>query len=707
MNPYRVILLAAVLLSLALALAYPTTYSRAQQEAPFFNVVYEVTLGQHYSLFGSVDHTVNLQLQGHIVPFNSSNLKITVIYSFTLTGVVGLPKGANFTASQGFYGINKLVVTFPEGVQDFNFIVKGTINDPSIFYRDVADIPAVTVSANGPPYIPAPFGILVPQTAGMQIYSVYPSPNPKSVSNQVLINGHLYYSIEATGNPRYVEILYQQPYRDVFVFLYLAAFAAVVPIIILLYRNYRVYWSKATNFAREKIGDPLIGNGLTNNSSRSKLRIIRLKLKLRPFNSKKWLGFFVLSAVLMIGFAFLFGPSPTPRAYLASTPGTTPAIAPYIQAANWTYLTPLQVTGTDKFDTMSTLGAFDAIILADYPPPLDTEGLTSAYHIIVLTQYVNKNDSTVLQQLYPSYTLIFLNNVSQLTKTLSTIHPRTNPLGMVTPESIYVPVVLFEAVMSFVIVFFALGFLSSAIIEGSKKGLGGIAEAVAFSVLTFLFAQMVYIVTTVFLGIPVGLHASTSHDTTAVGMLGFGGGTRPRMLSGSLGFLLGILTTKEARSKLDFIGFFAFVGAGLFILVDPGNLGNLFSQLVLATLSGVPTLGAGGQTYEGIRHIIGTFMQLFGDNATVNYYSQHGAAAFYAGVIPFALFSRLGKSSATFLALFSAYVAGTGFVRISDMIPLKAMASVIPGVALGAVILIIFVGLGLLEWFIRKHIVNK
>ncbi len=694
----RLIILITILL--ALSLPHNAAYIHAQQESPYFNVVYQVILGQHYSLFGTVDHTVNLQLTGHIIPFNASNLKITVFYSFTLNGISGLPKGANFSASQGFYGINKLVITFPEGVQDFNFIIRGSIGDPSIFYRNVADIPAVAVSANGPPYIPAPFGVLIPQTTGMQIYSVSPSPSSKSVSNQVLINGHLYYSIEVPGNSRYVEVLYQQPYRDYFVFLYLAAFAAVVPLAVVLYRNFRNYMSKVKSFASARIRPIAIGNGLSKHT-------IKLNIGLRPFNAKKWLALFVLSAVLMIGFAFVFGPSPVPRAYLASTPGTTPLISPYITAANWTYLTPLQVTGTDKFDTMSTLGAFDAVILADYPPTLDTEGLTSSYHIIVLTQYMNSNDTLVLQHLYPSYQLIFLKNVSQLTKALLSIHHRANPLGIVTPESIYIPVVLFEGVMSFVIVFFALGFLSSAIIEGSKKGFGGIAEAIAFSVLTFLFAQTVYIVTTVFLGIPVGLHASTSHDTTAVGMLGFGGGTRPRMLSGALGFLLGVLFTKEARSKLDFLGFFAFVGAGLFILIDPGNLGNLFSQLALVNLSGVPPLGAGAQTYEGIRHIIGTFMQLFGDNATINYYSQHGAAAFYAGAIPFALFSRLGKSTATFLALFSAYVAGTGFVRISDMIPLKAMASVIPGVALGAVILLIFIAVGMLELLIRKQIVNK
>jgi len=50
----------------------------------------------------------------------------------------------------------------------------------------------------------------------------------------------------------------------------------------------------------------------------------------------------------------------------------------------------------------------------------------------------------------------------------------------------------------------------------------------------------------------------------------------------------------------------------------------------------------------------------------------------------------------------SAYVAGTGFVRISDMIPLKAMASVIPGVALGAVILLVFIAVGMLELLIEN-----
>lgn len=694
----RAILL-VIISSLIFTYASTINVANAQNETPYFNAVYEVSLSQHYSVFGTIQHSVNLQLTGHIIPFNATNLKLTILYSFTLTGISGLPAGANHTASQGFYGVNKLVITFPAGLEDFNIVIRGMLSDPSILYRNVADIPSVSISSNGLPFIPSPFGVIVPQSPAIQIYSVDPSPGPKSVSGVVIINGNPYYSIEFPGNARYVELLYQQPYRDYFVFLYLIAFAVSFPLLIYLYRNSRTLLARYFRPTRSRLGSMALRSRF--------FKFPRMRFSLRPFDSKKWLGLFVLSAILMLSFAFIFGPSPTPRAYLASTPTTTPAISPYIKAANWTYMTPLQVTGTDKFDTMSTLGAFDAIILADYPPPLDTEGLTSAYHIIVLTQYMNKNQTLTLQQLYPDYRLTFVNNVTKLTNVLNTIHPRTNPLGISTPYYIYLPVVIFEGVMSFVIVFFALGFFSSAVVEGSRRGLSSIAVAVAYSVLVFLFTQMIYIVTTVFLGIPVGLHASTSHDTTAVGMLGFGGGTRPRMLSGALGFLAGVLLTKEARVKLDYAGFFAFVAAGIFVLIDPANLGNLFSQLILVNVSGVPTSGAGGQTYEGVRNIIGTFMNLFGDNVTVNYYSQHGAAAFFAGAVPFALYHKLGKSTSTFLALFCAYLSGTGFVRIADMIPLKAIASVVPGVALGGVIILLFIAVGLVEAIIRKKLVNR
>jgi hypothetical protein len=243
------------------------------------------------------------------------------------------------------------------------------------------------------------------------------------------------------------------------------------------------------------------------------------------------------------------------------------------------------------------------------------------------------------------------------------------------------------------------------VIEGGTKGWGGISEAVAFSVLAFFFSQVVYMVSTVFLGLPVGLHASTISQVTAVGYLGFGGGTRPRMVAAALGFIAGVVASRMGRSKIDTLGLAGFASVVLFFILDPLRLGDVFGQYALYNFTG-ETNGVGAQASGGIRNLIGSSMTLFGDYITQGYFAQHGAALFYVGAIPFALYSKVGKTTSTLLGLFAAFIAGSGFVRIADMVPIKSVASVLPGVAVGFGILVLFYLINIGETTLRSKFIR-
>ena len=673
----------AGLLLLLLPLALLAPEAHAEADTPTLKVNYLVQLGQHYSLYGSVDHDVFFTVTGTPGTGRNTGTELYVYFTFTYIDVIGLPKTATYTVSGiGPFGVTLLHVHLAPSTASFNFTLRGQIYDSSLFYRNVADIPFVQVFMNAPPFNPTSYIVIVPQPFSTQIYDVYPPSNQNAVSQQEVIGGTQYYSLHFPPTLENVVVYYQQPYRDAYFFGYLIAVGAFFLMIPILMRTTRRI---ATNHL----------HALTSRLHRPRLSM----------NSKRWLTLFVLTSLFMISVAFLFGPSPTPRVFLAATPDTAKQLAPLFKQAGVSYFTPAQVTGTDKFDTMSTLGSFDAIVLSDYPPPLYTSGLTSAFHIIALANYLPPSTLSTLEALYPNYQLTVINDPSALTAALSQIPPRSNPLGIHVSQGLYNRIVQLEGLLSFVVPFLALAFFSSAVIEGGGRGLGGIGEAVAFSVLAFFFSQIIYIVSTLFLGLPVGLHASTSPEVTAVGYLGFGGGSRPRMVAGSLGFLCGMFTSRIGRSKLDLAGLAVFTFVTIFFIIDPLRLGGLLGQYGLYSFTG-ETNGVGGVSGGGVRSMIGTSMTLFGDYTTAGYYAQHGASLFYVGAVPFAVYSKLGKTTSTFLGLFAAFAAGSGFIRIADMIPLKSVASVIPGVAVGFGFIALFLGLNWVESAMRRRFVR-
>jgi hypothetical protein len=428
-----------------------------------------------------------------------------------------------------------------------------------------------------------------------------------------------------------------------------------------------------------------------------------LRRTVASIDSRKLLALLVAVGILMVSMAYVFGPNPSPRAYLAASPPTAQTLGPSVTGSGFTYLPPDQAS--DEFDTLSQFGSFYTVVIADYQISLPSPGLASSYRIIVLSQYANSTYTNELRTLYGSWVRV-ANNTQQMTGFLAGDYKtyESNHLGLGVFPQAYDGISNIEAVLSLLIPFLALAFFARYIIESASKGLGRLAQAIAISFFLFLFGELLYIQTAVLLGLPVALHATISPLETAGGALGFGGGSRPRLVMGIAGFLFGALVGSGSRFKFDKVVFLGMASALVFLIVDPLQVGQDFYNLVLLALTSESGTAFGQSAWVGLRAAVSVFMNAFGDYTTLSYFSQHGAVLFFAGAVPFALYSYLRRSSATLLLFFSAVMAGLGYVRIGDQDPLKAIASTMPGVTMGILIIVAFLSLDRVERFLRLRL---
>jgi hypothetical protein len=265
-------------------------------------------------------------------------------------------------------------------------------------------------------------------------------------------------------------------------------------------------------------------------------------------------------------------------------------------------------------------------------------------------------------------------------------------------------VAAFVGLLSFLVPFFALAFLASFAIDLGGKGISGLMELVGYAVMVYFLAEFAFIVSTVMLGTPVALHAAISNKETAEGLLGpFGGGTRPREASGALGFLFGIVYNRKGLLSFDKAVLAALASAFAFAIADPLNIAMEVYDVLLSFTSNV-NIGSTGPTYQFLReNIIGPPTGFFQSYLTSGYIASHGAVLFFVAAVPFIAFARVARGTGTVLMLFSAIGCGLGFVRVADMIPMETIASIAPGLFLGALILPVLLVFSRLETAIRQR----
>lgn len=673
--------------------AMASSAAPAHAEQPTFNVVYGVALDQHFGLYTTQTNDINLRVSGVPGQTNGS-VVVEVSFSFVFRGIDGLPQGANYTivSVSQHPVVNQIRVTFPLGTKSFDFTVVGKDHATSLAYRGAATLSYATVAMNAPPYNPVSYQVLIPTSPRFEIASVFPGTGPGLVTQYVTINGTSYLSTgfsylacftqscAVSVGANTISIIYQPEYFNYFMAAYLIFALAVLFGAGMIIRGRRQFLSRVWE----------IGKGTA-------LRV------LRSIDSKKLLAALVIVSVLMVTLAYAFGPTPTPRAYLAATPTTAQTVGPYVTAGGFTYLTPDQAG--DEFDLMSSLNTYYTVIVADYPPALNSPGYLSDPRIIVMAEYAN---ATLLKnlQIYFGHSVTVVNTPQQLQFDLS-LQARSyvsNQLGLPVSDQLYADVTILEGLLSLTIPFFALAFFARYMVESSARGITRLAYGAAFSFFVFMFGELVYIQTDILLTLPVALHATISPQETAIGIFGFGGGSRPRMVMGGLGFLFGALAGSMRGTKIDRVVFTGMISAILFLLVDPLQLGQIFYNLVLQVTTSEGGTAVGQAAYTQLRSIVAVFMNAFGNYAIPTFFSQHGAVLFFAGAIPFALYTYVRRSTATLLLFFSAAVAAVGYVRIGDQDPLKAIASTTPGFAMAVLFIIAFLASDRVERFLRLRL---
>jgi len=687
--------LAVLLLAFTLAMM-ATSNQPVHAQGQSFTVLYEVNLDSHFGLYSQAVQQDALVISGTAGPTNGS-VVVKVDFSFVFDGIEDLPTGANYTIATVSQHpvVSEITVTLPQGVNSFDFVVLGEAQDATILLRGAATITYATVTMNAPPYNPVSYQVLIPTSPRFQIVSVFPGTGPGLATQYVSINGTSYlatgFSYQACFTQvcsvfvgaNTISIIYQPAYFNYFVAAYLVLAIGVLAVLGIIFRERARNVSKVAALGRRLIG--------------TLLRLVR------GIDSKKLLAALVIVSVLMITLAFVFGPSPSPKVYLAATPETAQTLGPYITGAGYTYLTPLQAG--DEFDVMSSLNAYYTVVVADYPPPLQSTGFLSSSRIIVMSDYAN---ATLLQdlQIYYGPAVTVASTPDQLQTDLSVQAQNYSPnhLGLPVSPGLYSTVTTVDGALSLLIPFLALAFFARYMIESTTKGVVKLAEAVAFSFFIFLFGELIYIQTGVLLSLPVALHATISSQETAIGALGFGGGSRPREVLGALGFLFGAFAGSIRGKRIDRVVLLGLISAVLFLIADPLVLGQDFYNLLIQILSSEGGTAFGQAAFTEFRTFIGVFMNAFGGNAVPTFFSQHGAVLFFAGAVPFALYTYVRRSTATLLLVYCAVIGGLGYVRIGDQDPLKAVASTTPGLAMALVLILIFLGFDRVERFLRQRL---
>lgn len=690
----------ALALLLVAGAAHPAAAQQTPIQNPELNVVYEVQLSQHFGLFGGTTQLVTVTVSGSTPGPSNGSLIVNVDFQFVLTGVQGMPPGSNHTLSYVSQHplITQLSIQFPANTSSFDFQVLGTQAGSTLVYRGAVTLNIVGVAMNAAPHSPTSYQVLFPLSSSFDIVSVFPGAGPGITTQDVKINGTAYLStgfsyaaclvllcsVEVGANT--ISLIYQPAYFNYFLAAYLVLIVSSLVAAGILIRGIRrgTFQRAGAQKLFERVWSAL-------------MRVFT------SLDSKKLLAILVSIGVVMVSLALAFGPSPAPRAYLAANPSTVPTLAPYITGAGYTYLTPAQAG--DEFDQMSALNSYYVVIVADYPPALQSTGLLSSTRIIAISGITN---ATLIQDLksYFGPNVVVVSSPQQLQIQLEGWGRlyTSNHLGLPVSAQTFSAVAFLEGLLSLTIPFFALAFFARYMIESSSRGLARLAFGAGFSFFIFLFGELVFIQTDVLLTLPVALHATISSAETAIGVLGFGGGSRPRMVMAFLGFLFGTFAGSLKGSKVDRVVLTAIVSACLFLLADPLQLGQDFYNILLNLLTSQPGTAFGQAAYTQLRSFVLYFMNAFGNYITPTFYSQHGAVLFFAGAIPFGLYTYVRKSTSTLLLFFCALVSAVGYVRIGDQDPLKAVASTTPGFAMAVLFVVAFLASDRVERFLRLRL---
>jgi hypothetical protein len=441
----------------------------------------------------------------------------------------------------------------------------------------------------------------------------------------------------------------------------------------------------------------------------------------RLFQPRKLLALFILCALVMVALGALGGPDPRVKAYMITGSSTaTDLIQTELQkvpgAGNLLVLTPTQ-DFTD-FDVMSSVGQFNIVVFSNYTNAEIQEvspyilGNLGNVPIIIIGGTGNATISRAIATLYPNQ-ILNVSNAASLTSsqknelaTMLSQSVRTNVLGLNLSNGEFQVLLESEAALSMLLVFIGWMFLGSLISDSrSKTNLSHLAMVVAAGIFVFFFSEAIYVVTSSTLAVPLSLHAvnSDAHDVTAIGLLGFGGGSTPRLAAGFLGVIAGAVGV-EGGLRVKKSDFALVTGAALILLANPLSIGQYVYQAILLFFPlGSLVFGNAFSNSITLKGFIYGFGSLFGGDVSQVYLLSAGKILFFAGLIPLAYLKRMGRTTMVIALLLVALAIGDGGVRVGEMTPDKTVVAVVPGLVVGFAFAAVILGLAALEKYVRGN----
>jgi len=472
-------------------------------------------------------------------------------------------------------------------------------------------------------------------------------------------------------------------------------------------------------FSVLKDGKSLLGPWI----SRVRIQASRIRTIFRP---RTLLVLYILCSLVMVAGATIGGPAPRDTAYVMSDPSDQLLIQQSLQNAtnqSIQVVTPSQ-DFTD-FAVMSSVGRFNMVVISSSLSPADAaedgsfvlSGLSNV-PVIIMDRSANSSFASQVTSLYTGTgSLVIVQNVSKLTgadgqriSSLLKQSQRSNILGLSISPREFTFLAAGEGVMSMVLVFVGWAYLGSlAAKPESWRDFEHIVTVIGAGVFVFVYSEAVYVATSSLLAFPVSLHAVNSGaPITAISLLGFGGGSTPRLVVGFLGVIVGLVGTEGGVSirKTEF----AMVSAvGLIIVANPLSIGQFVFQALLLffPLSSVSTsttqLGAAYASSLSLKGFIYGVGAALGGGVTPQYLLSAGKVLFFGGLVPLAYIRNLGRTTTIVAVLAVALVVGDGGVRVGEMTPDKTFAAILPGLVLGFAFAAVILGLSVVEKYVRGH----
>ncbi|HZW84699.1 MAG TPA: hypothetical protein VFE91_02200 [Nitrososphaerales archaeon] len=672
------------------------------------DVTYTVDLSGESGLLSSISHQVYLNISA-TVPQNPTGSPSRIInVDFVGDGAIAhAPVGGayspgavksipTFAPASAVGSSQVFLFTLPNSSGTFQMSISGSLAEHSVLGESGAEIPFQFVNSTivGAP-VPTTYNLVVQVPDGMHVLSFYSFTKGESFVGKV--NYQDFY----LNGTQYLSTQY-------FVVPHGAIFANILTLL---------YASDSVVYYELEIGAVLLAAiaaplwlGYAGRFTGPITRVLALVRRITP---GQLLTVFVIASLLTVGISYAVGPNPNPRVYVMGTNPVPVGVVGKAIRANTTFVPIFQPGAEQNSATISTLGGFVAIVIVDptignpsfgiipYATSNPTITIAGSTHVLLLNPSSDFN-TTAGELFGPNVQTV--KSPSDVVKALNAITPRPNPLGLVFSERFFIYAEVVLAILSFALAFLGMAFVSAKIAEiGLTKGALGVAESLAYAFFAFAFIQMVYIASSVFLEVPLGLHSGNPQITVA-GTIGLaGGGSRPRELAGILGFIFGAVTRSRLGVNFDRIAIVGTLAAALLLLLDPLTNGLIFHELVLTLTSG-PSQGDAAQTFNFVGGLLFNIGNAFGSLASLWYFIQRGLVLYFAGAVVFVLAPKMQKTTGTILLLFSALLAGDGIVRVADMIPLKTMASTIPGFMAALMLIPIFLSFSLIEEVIRKRL---